>query len=97
MEWHTPVSTVTDGYFGVSVNEVRYGPAVMCDCATEDVGTELAVIVDASMELEAVVLTLPVMAGVSKSPSSSVKLSPHQAADLKHGAVHEAKLCFVGE
>jgi hypothetical protein len=66
-----------------------------------DIGTregksaEFAVVVDAGMQLEAVVFTLPVVAGVGDASGHSVPLSSYQFAHRQHGGVHEAKLRFA--
>jgi hypothetical protein len=57
----TPVATVANCYFGVLIDKIWYCSTVMSNCTAENVGTELSVIVDAGMQLEAIVLTLPVM------------------------------------
>ncbi len=51
--------------------------------------------VNAGMELEAVVLTLPVVAGVGNALSNPVPATTHQPAHFEHGTVHEAKLRFA--
>jgi hypothetical protein len=97
VERHTPVATVPNGEFGMLVHELWDSPTVMDRCGREDVGTELAVVVDAGMQLEPVMLTLPVVAGVGVAPGRPVELPPDQLADFQHGGVHEAKLRFALE
>jgi len=66
-----------------------------------DVGTgesksaQPSLVVDAGVQLESVVLALPVVASVGYAPSDPVPPAAYQFADWQHGGVHEAKLCFA--
>ena len=55
----TTVASVADRNAGVLIDEHRYGLAVVDIGRGQNKGTERAAVVDAGMELEAVVLTLP--------------------------------------
>jgi hypothetical protein len=95
VERSTTVAAVPNGKLGVPVHELWDGSTVMDGGSRKDVGAELAVIVDAGMQLESVVLTLPVVAGVSVASGCPVELPSDESANFQHGGIHEAKLCFA--
>ena len=64
-----PVTRVADSDSGVFVDEYRNGPRIVDVGTGECESTQLALVVDAGMQLEAVVFTLPVMTGVSDASS----------------------------
>src|SRR6266508_4379424 len=71
------VTGVTNRHFGVLVDEVRDGPAVMSERVAEDVGTDMPVVVDGQMQLEAVVFALPVVAGAGVASGYAVPFASH--------------------
>jgi len=89
------VAAVANGKLGVLVHEHWYSSAVVNVSAGKGNGTEFAVVVDGGMELEAVMLTLPVVARMGDAPGNPVPAPPHQLADWQHSGVHEAKRCFA--
>ena len=95
VEWLAAVSRVANSDSGVLVHEHWYGPWVMDIGARECKRTEPALVVDAGVQLEAVMLTLPVVASVCDTSSHSVEATTHQFADREHGSIHEAKLRFA--
>lgn len=95
VKWDAAVARIANCDGRVLVHEHWYCPTVMDRSSCEDVGTKLSVIVDAGMQLKAVVFSLPVVSGVGVAPGYMVVLSSDQPAYLKHGRVHEAKLRFA--
>lgn len=89
---HATVASVTNGNLGMLVHELWNGPAVMDGCSRKDVSTKSTVVVDASMQLESVMLTLPVVSGVGVASGHAMVFTPHQSTDFEHSTVHEAKL-----
>lgn len=61
VQWRTTVASVTDSYVSVLVDQNWYCPTVVNKCVGEGVGTQSTSVVDTGVQLEAVVLTLPVV------------------------------------
>jgi hypothetical protein len=58
---------------------------------------QLTLAVNCCMELETVLLTLPVLAEAGNAFSYLVSVSPHQLTDMEHGRVHEANSCVFDQ
>ena len=97
MKWDTSVARIAHGDTGMLIHKVRYSSVIMNIRTRKDGSTQSSVVVDGRMELEAIVLTLPIVASVRIPPSDPMPLSPHQFAHGEHGSVHEPERCFVFE
>ena len=88
------VGTVTDGNARGVIDQVRYLLTVMLVGRREVDSSQLAFWIDGRMQFKAVVPTLPVLPELSSAFGYPMPVSPHQLADMKHGAVHEPQRCI---
>ena len=95
VQGYAAVAAVTDSDAGMFVHQIRYGSAVVDIGTRESNGTQLAVIVDACVQFEAIVFALPIVPSVRHTPGYPVPLTTYQLTDGQHCGIHEAKLCFA--